>query len=217
MEEIRIKAYSRRREIGSSASARIRKQGFLPAIVYGSEFNLPVKIKKQDVKVLQQHHFSENILINLEIEENGKSKSIPVLLKDYQRHPLTEEVIHLDFIKVSMEQEVVVKVPVEIKGEAQGVKEGGVLQHLLWELEVECLPRDIPESIVVDISSLKIGDSLHVGDLKLPENVRAVSEATEAVVTISSAMKEEEEELVLQEEEEPEVIKEKPKEDKTSE
>ncbi len=213
MEEIKIKALLRK-EKGSSQAKALRRNNFIPAIVYGKETNLPIKIEKSQLKYLKAHHFSENILINLEIEDSS-SGNIPVLLKDYQLNPLTEEVIHLDFIRVSMEEKVEVEVPIEIKGESKGVKAGGVLERILWNIKVECLPKDIPESIVVDVSELDIGDSIHIEDLKLPQGIKAVGDSKEVVVTVLAPMKEEEvveeaEEVV----EEPEVIKEKPKEEK---
>ena len=109
-----------------------------------------------------------------------------------------------------------VEVPLEIKGVPKGVKTGGVLERILWNLKVECLPKDIPESIVVDVSELDIGDSIHVEDLVLPSGVIALTEPKEVVVTVLAPMKEEE--VVPEEEavEEPEVIKEKPKEEKES-
>jgi len=215
MEEIKIKA-SVRKEAGTSEAKRLRRSKFIPGVVYGKDINTLIKIEKPELKYLKAHHFSENILINLEVKNEESFQNIPVLLKDYQLNPLTEEIIHLDFIKVSLEEKVAVEVPLEIKGSPKGVKVGGVLERVLWNLKVECLPKDIPESIVVDVSELDIGDSIHVGDLVLPSGVIALTEPKEVVVTVLTPM--EEEEAVSEEEvaEEPEVIKEKPKEEKES-
>ena len=215
MEEIKIKALARE-ETGTSEAKKLRRSKFIPGIVYGKDINTLIKIEKSELKYLKAHHFSENILINLEIKNKENSQNIPVLLKDYQLSPLTEEIIHLDFIKVSLEEKVAVEVPLEIKGVPKGVKAGGVLERILWNLKVECLPKDIPESIVVDVSELDIGDSIHVEDLVLPSGVIALTEPKEVVVTVLAPMKEEE--VVPEEEavEEPEVIKEKPKEEKES-
>ena len=212
MEEVKIKALMRK-ERGTSRAKALRRQNFIPAIVYGRVVNLTLKIDKKELKYLKQHHFSENIIINLEITNGANPEIIPVLLKDYQSNPLTEEVIHLDFIKVSMEEKVTVEVPVEVKGEAKGLKLGGSLDHPLWKIEVECLPKDIPESITVDVSDLDIGHSIHVEDLEVPEGVEILTDSKEVVVTITAPVKEEE---IIEEAEvikEPEVVKEKPKEE----
>ena len=212
MEEVKIKVLSRK-EKGTSKAKSLRRQDFVPAVVYGKGVNLPLKIDKKELKYLKQHHFSKNIIINLEISDPDNSENIPVLLKDYQLGPLTEEVIHLDFIKVSMEEKVTLEIPVEVKGEPKGVKTGGVLAHALWKIEVECLPKDIPASIIIDVSDLEIGHSIHVEDLKVPEGVEILTDTKDVVVTVTAPVKEEE---ILPEEEvikEPEVTKEKPKEE----
>ena len=216
MEEVKIKVLSRE-EKGTSKAKSLRRHDFVPAVVYGKGMNLALKIDKKELKYLKQHRFSENIIINLEISDTNNSENIPVLLKDYQLNPLTEEVIHLDFIKVSMEEKITVEIPVEVKGEPKGVKAGGVLAHTLWKIEVECLPKDIPESIVIDVSDLEIGHSIHVEDLKVPEGVEILTDAEDVVVTVAAPVKEEE--IVPEEEvvKEPEVTKEKPKEESQEE
>ena len=97
-----------------------------------------------------------------------------MLLKAYQLNPLTEQVIHLDFIKVSMKEKIAVEIPVEVKGEPMGVKSGGSLEHVLWNIRVECLPKDIPENIIVDVTELDIADSIHVGELQVPPGVKVL-------------------------------------------
>ena len=210
MEEVKIKALVRE-ERGTSESRSLRRKDLIPAVVYGKGENLLLKIGRKGLKYLRQHHFSENVIFSLEVDSKGEDGGIPVLLKDYQLDPLTEKIIHLDFIKVSMEEKVSVEVPVEIKGESKGVKEGGgVLDHLLWQVKVECLPKDIPESIVVDVSDLEVGDSLHVEDLNVSEGVKILTSSKDVVLAVTSAVEEEAEEEALEEtSEEPEVIKEK--------
>jgi len=210
MEEVKIKALVRE-ERGTSKSRALRREGLIPAVVYGKGENLLLKIDRKGLKYLRQHHFSENVIFSLEVDREGESGGIPVLLKDYQLGPLTEKIIHLDFIKVSMEEKVSVEVPVEIKGEAKGVKEGGgVLEHLLWQVKVECLPKDIPESIIVDVSDLEIGDSLHVEDLNAADGVKVITSAKDVVVALTAVVEEEAEtEEPGETAGEPEVMKEK--------
>jgi large subunit ribosomal protein L25 len=213
MEEVKIKVEVRQaQDKGTSYAKSLRREDFVPAVVYSKGTNMTLKIEKKELKYLRQHHFSENVILNLEIADKKGSKTIPTLLKDYQLNPLTDEVLHLDFIKVSMTEKVEVEVPVEIKGEPKGVKEGGSLERVLWNIRVGCLPKDIPENITIDVSELDIGDSIHVSDLSLPAGVDFISDAKEVVVTVAAPVKEEE---IIEEAEapaeEPEVIKEKPK------
>jgi large subunit ribosomal protein L25 len=212
MEEIKIKV-AVREDRGTAHAKSLRRQDLIPAVVYGKGLNLALTIEKKELKYLRQHHFSENVILNLEIADKKGSKKVPTLLKDYQLNPLTDEVLHLDFIRVSMTEKVEVEVPVEIKGEPKGVKEGGSLERVLWNIRVKCLPKDIPKNITIDVADLDIGDSIHVSDLGLPSGVEFVSEATEVVVTVAAPVKEEEiVEAAEAPAEEPEVIKEKPKE-----
>jgi len=210
MEKITIKGF-KREEIGKQAVKRLRREKFLPAIIYGKDINLPVKIPYSELKILKTHHFSETILVEILLDNSEK---IECIIKDIQFHPLTEEVIHLDFMKVSLKEMVRVKVPVEIKGE-ENVKEA-MVEQMLWELEIEALPLEVPEKIVVDVSSLNIGDSFHVKDLNLGERIKIVTNAEETIVTVLAAEEEEvvaEEETTAEGEKEPEVIKEKKKEE----
>ncbi|MCD6134030.1 MAG: 50S ribosomal protein L25 [Candidatus Omnitrophica bacterium] len=187
----------------------LRQKGYIPAVVYSKDFNLLIKITKDKLNFLLSHAFSENKIIDLDIKDK---ETFPVLLKELQRHPLTEEVIHCDFLRVSMDKKIKVNIPLSIQGEAKGVKEGGVLEVFLHEIEVECLPQDIPSQIEVDISKLEIGKSVHIRDINLPPKVKSLAAAEEVVLSIVSPQKEEETETETEEAApEPEVIKEKPK------
>jgi len=206
MEKVTIKGF-RREKTGKQATKKLRREKFLPAIIYGKDINLPIKIPHSELKLLKEHHFSETTLVEIVMDDSSK---IDCIIKDVQYHPLDEEVIHLDFMKVSLEEKVRVKVPLEIKGE-ENIKDA-VVEQMMWEIEIEALPLEIPEKITVDISSLKIGDSFHVKDLRL-EKIKVVSEAEDTIVTVlgkEEAVEEASEEV--EEEKEPEVIKEKKKE-----
>ncbi len=208
MEKVTIKGF-RRENAGKQAAKKLRREKFLPAIIYGKDINLPIKIPYSEIKILKAYHFSETVLVEILLDNSDK---VECIIKDVQFYPLTEEIIHLDFMKVSLEEAVRVKVPIEIKGE-ESIKEA-VIEQMLWELEIETLPLEIPEKIVVDVSSLNIGDSFHVKDLNLGEKIKVVTDAEETIVTVLA--KEEvvpEEEITAEEEKEPEVIKEKKKEE----
>ena len=212
MERIKIKV-EKREVLGKKALKKLRKENFVPAVVYSNDTNITLIVPLAALKALKEIHFSESAVIDMEITGDKKSGLFPVLIKDIQFHPLTEGVLHIDFLKISLKEKIKVHVPIVLKGEAKGVKEeGGVLEQILRELEVEGLPLDVPEKIEVDISELGIGHSLHVSDLAVPGNITIVTDSLAPVVT-ALAKKEEVEEEVLVEETEaaagPEVIKEK--------
>ncbi|MBT9148193.1 MAG: General stress protein CTC [Syntrophomonadaceae bacterium] len=130
-----------------------------------------------------------------------------VLVKEVQRHPVTGRLLHVDFYRIQQGKKLIVSVPIALTGEAPGVKIGGVLEHMLWEVEVECLPKDIPEKIEIDVSSLNIGDALHVRDLTIGEGGKIVTNSEKTVISIvpPTVIKEEvlpEEEEVVEEEKE---------------
>ncbi len=205
-----------REEIGSRQIKKIRKEGFIPAIVYGGSKAFPIKITRSSLIKFLHEHKGENVIINLEVaEEKNKSKDNTVMIKEMQYHPVSEEIIHLDFNKISLTKTISVKVPVEVKGEAEGVKaDDGALNHILWELELECLPKDMPKSILVDVTALKIGDAIHIKDIKFPQGVTVKHEPDAIVLSVVPPAKEEaavEEAVEGEEGAEPEVIKEKDK------
>ncbi|HDN86448.1 MAG: 50S ribosomal protein L25 [Candidatus Omnitrophota bacterium] len=209
MEKVGIKAL-KRDKTGKEIAKKLRKEGFIPAVIYGKDLNIPIKVPITELKTLKAYHFSESSIIEIILEDcKEKANRIATVIKDIQLHPLTEEVLHMDFLKVSMKERIRVKVPLVLKGEPQGVKEGGVLEQMLWELEVEALPLEIPEKIEVDVSSLQIGHSIHVGDIHLTEKIRILEDPGETIITIVAKKEEEVEEEVEEVSEEPEVIKEK--------
>ena len=209
MEKIILKGCSLRKEKGKGGVKKLKRKGFIPAVVYSKNFNLLIKMPKQVLKELKAIHFSESVLIEMEIEDYDQDgKILPVLIKDVQYHPLKEEILHIDFFKVSLKERIRTKVPLVLKGEPEGVKLGGVLEQLLREVEIEVYPTDIPEKIEIDVASLNIGSSLHIGDLKLPPKIKILEPKETTIVTLV-AKKEEEEVSAGEEEAVPEVVKEK--------
>ena len=141
-----------------------------------------------------------------------KHKSRPCLVKEIQHDPVRGEIIHVDFNQISLTKAIKVNVPVVARGESVGVKlEGGSLEHILWEIEVECLPTNIPKGIEVDVSLLKLGDSIHIKDIIIPTGIKILNDPGAIVLSIAAPMKEEAPAEVLEgeAEQEPEVIKEK--------
>ena len=193
MAKVELKA-SKREEIGKKTK-KIRAQGLVPAVVYGRKFKatpVSVDLKEFSKKVLHSEA-GLNLIFTLKLSEDGKGKSVPVITYKIQRNPLTDEIIHLDFMNVIMDEEIKTKVPVELVGLPMGVKEGeGVLVHGQREVEVKCLPGDIPDKFEIDVSGLEINHSLYVSDLKVSKKVEILAPATEMIATVSPPTKEEE-------------------------
>jgi len=177
----------RRKEVGKSAARKIRRQGAIPAIFYGKETKpIPLIVNLNELKQALSTEAGENTILELHIKDNGGEITKLALLKDIQFDYLTNKPIHFDFQEVLLREKISVKVPVKIVGKAPGVKEGGILEEILREIEIECFPTDIPNSIEVDVSQLGIGDSIHIRDLSLPEGITVLHEPDETIVTILS-------------------------------
>jgi len=204
-----IKA-EKRTELGKNASGRLRRQGFVPAILYGESIaNVPLILKKKDIIEILKSETGENTIFKVAFDSEERD----VMIKEVQINPITDELTHVDLIQISMDKPVRVSVPVELVGEPVGVKtEGGIVDFLLRELEIECLPREIPESIKVDISHLHVHQSFKVQNLQLPAGIKILHEPNAAIVVISSVAEEAapattEEVIEGAEMKEPEVIK----------
>lgn len=209
MERVEL-TVEKRDEMGSGAVGRLRKAKSIPAVVYGKKFTpINVKIDNKNIMVLKKIDYSENTLISLSLK--GASEKLSVLIKDFQIHPLTEEVVHIDFINVSLTDKIKVKVPIHLKGESEGVKAGGILESILKDLDIECVPTAIPESIDIDVSALKVGDNIHVSDIKAPAGSKILNPEKDVILSIVVPVAEEEAAAVEPGPTEPEVIKEKPK------
>ena len=192
---------------GSGAVRRLRRTGIVPAIYTseagGSEL---IQLNRHDFELLLQRHHGASLVIDLQLEK-GKAKK--VLLKEVQHDSLHDKILHADFLEISMTKKLRVGVPLNLTGEPVGVSaEGGTLNHLLRELEIECLPMDIPSEILVDVSGLKIGDLLRVSDVTVDPALEIVAESTVGVAGVEAPRVEEEPEVEEEEgaEGEPEVI-----------
>ncbi|HAR35355.1 MAG TPA: 50S ribosomal protein L25 [Acidobacteria bacterium] len=204
-----IKA-EKRTELGKNASGRLRRQGLVPAILYGQSMgSVPLTLKKKDIIEILKSETGENTIFRVAYDSEEKD----VMIKEVQINPVTDELTHVDLISISMDKPVRVSVPVELVGEPVGVKvEGGLVDFLLRELDIECLPREIPESIKIDISQLHLHQSFKVMNLELPAGIKVLHEPQTAIVVISSVAEEAapaitEEVVETAEMKEPEVIK----------
>ncbi len=169
---------------GKNDARRLRASGFVPAVLYGEgneaggSTALAVPDKKVDYTLT---HLGDNALYNISLG-SGTSTARVV---DVHRNPVSGRLIHIDFIPVNMTERIEITVPLTVEGEAPGVEQdGGVLQQVAYELQVESLPGEIPQEIVVNVSNLQMGDNLTLGDLTLPDRVSLISEAEEVAVTV---------------------------------
>jgi large subunit ribosomal protein L25 len=212
MEELFLDAEVRE-EIGRGKTKGMRDKGFVPAVIYADGKDaLSLKLSHRQLVQLVHQHRIEGVIINLNIKDDKKHKSRPCLIKEIQHDPVHGEIVHVDFNQISLTDEIKVNIPIVVKGEAVGVKlEGGSLEHILWELEVECLPVNIPKNIEVDVSSLKLGESIHVKDIIVPSGVKILNDPGSIILSVAAPMKEEApaEAVEGEEKQEPEVIKEK--------
>ncbi len=212
MEELMLDAQLRD-EVGRGKVKSLRDSGFVPAVIYsGGKEALSLKLSHRQLVQLVHQHRIEGVIINISIKDDKKQKSRPCIIKEIQYHPVHGEITHVDFNQISLTEEIKVNIPVVAKGEPVGVKmEGGSLEHILWELEVSCLPTNIPKDIEIDISSLKLGESIHVKDIVPPKGVKLLNDPGSIILTVAAPMKEEAPAEAVEGEakQEPEVIKEK--------
>ncbi len=204
-----------RTETGKGAARRLRRAAQIPGILYGQGADpVPLSVNRHEFQRMLFVSAGERVMFTLKLtgtEENNKRLA---LLKELQRHPVNDQIRHIDFYEVAMDQPVQVEVPITPAGEAKGVRlSKGIMELIQREVTIECLPLDIPNEIQVDISDLDIGDALHAGDIKLAEGIRLIDDPSTTLVTIGAAaieeVEEEEEEIGLEVEQEEEGEEEK--------
>lgn len=211
MEKLDITVEAREKS-GKGVARKLRRDGKIPGVLYSKGDSIPLSLNLLSLNKVFHSSAGENVLINLKIEGAKKKSERIALIRDLQRDPITGQLLHVDLFEVSMDKEIRIKVPIEIIGDQPlGIKEGGMLQHNLREIEIECLPSQIPDRIPVDASSLRIGDTIHVGDLTMEKNIKVITEADQPVVTVAAPISEEKlEELLtavpVEEIKEPEIV-----------
>ena len=191
-----------RKSTGNSPARSLRRSGHIPAVLYGPKTDpilLSVNIKDLEQVIKQGNVFQ--IILNLVIQ-NGKKITKAVMIKELQTHPLSGNFIHIDFYEIDMKRQINVMVPIVTNGLSVGVEKGGLLNIVRREVELLCLPGDIPEAVEIDITDLDIGDSIHIEDIPLGENVEIAADVNFTVVTVLSPKVEEE---IVEEEEEAEL------------
>lgn len=187
-----VKLSAERRDgVGRSAVRKLKTAGSVPAVIYGAKQKpQSLQIARRDINALLSHAAGENILVELEVAGDANRLA---LVQEVQHAPVSGDILHVDFHAVSMDEMIEADVPLEPTGTANGVKNfGGLLEQSLRSLSIECLPKDLPDVITVDVSELNIGDAIHVKDIKLPEGVTTSMPKGLTVIAVMAPTVEEE-------------------------
>ena len=180
-----------RTSAGNSPSRALRREGNIPAVLYGpGSESVLLSISSLDLEHALKKGVVSQIIFNLAVQ-NAQTGSRTAMIKEMQIHPMSRKFLHVDFYEISKDRKITVNVPVVVKGKAKGIEEGGMLQIIEREIEVLCLPFEVPESIQIDITDLGIGDSIHVKDLKVAENVEIPADNNYTILTILSTKSDE--------------------------
>lgn len=174
-----------RQDTGKGAAYRLRQTGQVPAVLYGGNAApVSLRLDRREFEQLLHRHTSEHALVQLEVAD-GPELSCPALVKAVAHHPVRGDIVHADFQRIRLDQRITTMVPIVLTGHAVGVtQEGGIMDHQLRELQVECLALEVPDQIEMDVTELHIGDSLHVADLVAPANLAIVTDPERTVVAV---------------------------------
>jgi large subunit ribosomal protein L25 len=173
-----------REGVGKEKAKKLRTKGLIPAIFYGPRSQtIPLVIDYKELTKVLQTEAGENVLIDLDIRKGAQSDRKVVMVKDIQIDPLQRIALHTDFYEVAMDEMVTVEVPVHLIGKPEGTKMGGILDQVRRMIQIQCLPGDIPKSIDIDVSPLKIGDSIHIQDIQV-EKAKIISETNFTIATV---------------------------------
>jgi len=190
---IQLKAKART-EVGRDAVKRMRTNGVVPGVLYGAHTKpLSVTVALQDLEKALHHVTGENVLVDLQVDRDGKTDNRLALIQEVQHHPFEDTILHIDFHEVRATEKLRANVAVRPIGEPAGVKTGGgVLEYVMRELRVECLPKDLPTIIEVNVEKLEIGQSIHVGDIAVPAAVTVLDDKGQTVFLVAAPITEEE-------------------------
>lgn len=171
---------SKRTELRTGAARRLRRSGHIPAVIYGHREPAPVAFDAREFSAVIRNP-AESGIVTLAVD----GENFDVIVKDFQADAITGRILHVDFFEIERGKSFRTHVPLHIHGSSPGVREGGVLEQHLHDLEIECLPKDLPSEIVVDISRMDAGHSIHVGDLAIPDGVKVLSSEDMVIITVS--------------------------------
>jgi large subunit ribosomal protein L25 len=179
--------------LGSAESRRLRRQGLIPGVLYGRETPVAISIPERDLRHALTSRGGLNAVLDVVVEGGKEHSSV---LKEYQLHPVKGHITHVDLQEVRLDQPIHATVPLQLHGEAAGVKEGGVLSQVTSEINVEALPMEVPEHVEIDIEGMGIGDTLRLESLQLPQGVTLLDDPETVVATVTQPTREEEPEAV---------------------
>lgn len=221
MEEFVIKGEIRK-DFGKNVCRRLRKEGKLPGVLYGYNMeSIPIIVEKKDILKILKSETGENTIFKITLNSN----SYDVIIKEIQKEPVFYEPLHVDLYRVEMDKPIEVTVPIHLIGEAVGVKnEGGFLDFVTREIDIRCLPKNIPDYIEVDISNLHVNQALKVEDIKPPEGIEILEDPEVVIAHVflpeeeeAKAEEEKEETLFMEEPEQPEVVRKEKEEEEEEE
>jgi len=210
-----------RREAGKGVARTLRRQGRLPAVLYHAGASVLLSVDDKAVEKLFHTGAGEHVLITVKINDGAGQRSCVAVVRDCQRDPITDRILHVDLFEISLDKPLRVAVPVHVMGDVPaGVKEGGVMHHHLRQVEVECLPLAVPDEIRLDASTLQINQSLHVRDLTVDPAIRLLTPGDQVVVSVAAPISEAKLEQLLtataKETKEPELLKKEKKEEEAA-
>ena len=182
MSQLKLKASNRK---DNEKAKELLKGGWIPAVIYNHGKTDHIRVSSKEVDQLFSHGISESTLINLNIDD----KEDTAFIKDYQLHPLTSKILHIDFYRITFGEKIRTKVPLAFVGKCIGVKEGGILETFLHEVEIETFPKYLTPSLEIDISNLKIEDSIHIENIKLPPETKVLTEENLIVCQVLNSAK----------------------------
>jgi large subunit ribosomal protein L25 len=191
--QLQLKAKTRA-EAGRGPVKRLRATGSVPGVVYGAKVQpLNIAVAVVDLEKVLHHATGENVLVDLLVDEGGQTANRLALIQEVQHHPFEDTILHVDFHEVSATEKLRTAVPVRPVGEPSGVKNGGgVLEHVMRELHVECLPKDLPDVIEINVEKMEIGEGIHVGDVTAPPGVTLLDDKGQTVFIVAAPIAEEE-------------------------
>src|SRR5215470_15404101 len=193
MKSVALNAFPRTQARRAGAK-KLRSHGRIPAVIYGRQAKPQnLEVNSKEMENLIHHSVSENLLVDLAVKDDTRPQRL-ALVQEVQHHPLSGNILHVDFHEVAENEKVTIQVPVETTGEAVGVKTGGgVLEHVLFKIKARALPKDLPELITVDVSNLNIGQAIHIGEITAPEGVEFIGDKNIPVIACAAPRTEEEE------------------------